>query len=88
MPTTIDPDRNSTIWRASSDADTYWEVLPGTSPSGARWVEVLNDGWLVAQWMYSAREAQWFQSRRPRQDEPSIPAEVLALAVERRTRVQ
>jgi hypothetical protein len=88
MPTTTaDPSRNSIIWRATSEADTYWEVLAGTTASGARWVEALNDGWLVAQWMYSAREAQWFQSRRPRKDDPAIPSEVLALAAERQVRI-
>lgn len=66
----------SRIWRASPEANTYWEVSSVNLPSGRRAVVVLRDGWYVAEWLSSG--GGWRQSRRPRMGEV-IPAEVMEL---------
>jgi len=64
----------------AGEAADHWEMLSEDAEWGRRWVELLHDGWVVASWMFSASAAQWFQSRRPRADDPAIPPEVLASA--------
>lgn len=61
--------------RASAE---HWEVRTGGKHREGRYVEILHDGWLIATYLFSAREDRWFQSRRPRTDDPEIPADVMA----------